>query len=352
MGRDGLIPVRRIQEEGMELIDRLKKYAEQFKRMKVLVVGDLILDEYIWGKATRISPEAPVPVVLVDRVTCFPGGAFNVAVNIIRMGGRAMLSGVVGDDESKKKMFEFAREYGLNPELFVVDPKRPTTRKVRVIARSQHVVRIDFEMTDDIDEELSKEWLGIIKSTLRTHKPAVLVIEDYEKGLLNSRTIPSLLEFARELGIPVIVDPKFANFMLYSEVDVIKCNVRELNAQFAGREARDEVELRERIISLYDRLKPRWLIVTAGGEGAYICYNNGAGLCVERYIARSIEVIDVTGAGDTFVSMIALMYGCGASIGDAVHVANVAASLTCEHLGPYAPDTENVIQACTDLLND
>ncbi len=332
--------------------EELESFWRRFGECRIVVVGDLILDEYIWGEAERLSPEAPVPVVRVCREEAKLGGAGNVAWNLCRLGaGDVLVVGVVGEDEAGGRFRRLLEAEGLSTEGVVGVGGRPTTRKVRVLARNQHVVRIDYEEEASVSEEVTRRLLSFV-SDLPSGSFDAIVISDYEKGLLSWSSVGEWLSLARRKGWRILVDPKYRNFGAYREVDVLKPNWKELLAQVgepgAGRGDSGAVEAL--LKRLWRRLEPGWLVVTAGSRGAYF-YSERHRWTFRHVPAHPIELVDVTGAGDTFMGALALMYLVGASPELALFVANVAAGLTCQHVGTYAPGLESVRRACRALLS-
>ena len=300
-------------------MSRLEALVRSFSRFRVLVIGDVMLDRYLFGAASRISPEAPVPVVLVERVESRPGGAANVAVNLRALGARVRLAGVVGEDEYGALLEESLQKWEVETHL-VRDPQRPTIRKSRVIARGQHMLRLDFEDTAGVSPEVERELLDSLDGV-----DAVL-LEDYDKGTIT----PGLIEGVRGSGLPVAVDPKVRNFRLYRGVWLLKPNLAEFRTQFpdgeleaAVREAREGMGLEN-------------LVVTLGKEGM-LAVGEGGGFSIP---ALPREVYDVTGAGDTVLAVLSLALLAGAELPEAALLASIAGSIKVGKLGaaPVYPE--------------
>jgi D-glycero-beta-D-manno-heptose-7-phosphate kinase len=294
--------------------------------MTVLTLGDVMLDEYVWGEVQRISPEAPVPVVQVQRRTHVPGGAANAAAGVAALGGRALLGGVVGADAHAERLREAVREKGLETDGLVVDPSRPTTTKTRVIAHSQQVVRTDAEDRSPLPRDVEAtllEWAA-------EHVPQVasVVLSDYAKGVVSPSLARRVIELGRTHGKPVVVDPKGTDYAKYSGATVMTPNAHD-----AGRAANVHVEAYEDLLEVARRLADvcddTALLVTRGAAGMTLLTSDGP----VDIAAEAHEVYDVTGAGDTVVAVLAVALGAGMPLEEAVRLANAAAGLVVGKVG-------------------
>jgi D-beta-D-heptose 7-phosphate kinase/D-beta-D-heptose 1-phosphate adenosyltransferase len=294
--------------------------------MTVLTLGDVMLDEYVWGEVQRISPEAPVPVVQVQRRTHVPGGAANAAAGVAALGGRALLGGVVGADAHAERLREAVREKGLETDGLVVDPSRPTTTKTRVIAHSQQVVRTDAEDRSPLPRDVEAtllEWAA-------EHVPQVasVVLSDYAKGVVSPSLARRVIELGRTHGKPVVVDPKGTDYAKYSGATVMTPNAHD-----AGRAANVHVEEYEDLLEVARRLSAvcddTALLVTRGAAGMTLLTSDGP----VDIAAEAHEVYDVTGAGDTVVAVLAVALGAGMPLEEAVRLANAAAGLVVGKVG-------------------
>jgi D-beta-D-heptose 7-phosphate kinase/D-beta-D-heptose 1-phosphate adenosyltransferase len=290
-------------------------------------MGDLMLDEFVWGRVRRISPEAPVPVVEVERQTLALGGAGNVASNLVALGARPAPVGVVGNDTDAERMRSRFRELNVSTNGLVVDPARPTTLKTRVIAHNQQVVRADRESRASISAEIED---GVIARFQREIETAdAVVISDYNKGLLTARVLASTLPVARERGIMVCLDPKLRNFAHYQPVTVITPNHQEA-AEAAAVAIEDEKSLIEAGHRLLDSIDCRAVLITRGEEGMTL-FTDGGEVTHIPTVAR--EVYDVTGAGDTVIATLALALASKASLVEAAMLANHAAGVVVGKVG-------------------
>lgn len=294
----------------------------RFPEKHILVLGDLMLDEYLWGEAVRISPEAPVPVVEVKKESLHPGGAANVAANVRTLGGLASLVGIVGEDPPAERLLDLLEGLGIKGDGVVVDRGRPTTVKTRVVAGSQHVVRFDRERVEEPKEEIVRTLVERVAE--RLPQADALLISDYAKGVISKALLQSILPLARRKI--VVVDPKVPHFFWYRGVTVIAPNHHEAQA-IAGVSFRtdDPTErgLKEVGRKLLKRVKARALLVTQGEGGMALFEGDG----VLHIPAMAREVYDVTGAGDTVVAALTLALAAGATLREAAILANYAASI-------------------------
>ena len=320
-------------------ITRLQQIVARFRGKKILVLGEVMLDEYVWGRVSRISPEAPVPVVEVERVSHMPGGAANGAVNVASLGGKVLLAGVVGTDKTAEKLVSLLLDVGVNTRgLKVVDGRR-TTLKTRVVAHDQQVVRVDREVRDPIDEAVADEIIAYIRASIADVD--VLLISDYGKGV----SVPGLLKegiaAATELGKPVVVDPKGADFSKYKGATVITPNLSEVIAVANG-DLSDEAVLVEAGRTMLREVGCEAVLITRGGDGMSLFEQHGIVTHVPTW-ARS--VYDVTGAGDTVVATLALALAAHAELVDSARIANVAAGVVVGKVGTASVTMEELMGA-------
>jgi len=308
-------------------LDSLQAIVDRFAGRRLLVLGDLMLDHYLWGRCERISPEAPVPVVEVQRETSSLGGAGNVAANLTALNGDPVLVGLVGEDERAQKLFDAFAARGVNTRAIVRDPSRPTTMKTRIIAHSQQVVRADWESRADADGPALEGLLTVLERELpRCHG---LVVSDYGKGVITRPVLEKAIGLARARRIPVAVDPKESHIDTYRGVSILTPN--QLEAGWVmGQRITDESSLMSVGWGLQKRLDAECALITRGPEGMSLFEKSG------RYthlptVAR--EVFDVTGAGDTVVSVVALALAAGADYPEACYLANHAAGVVIREVG-------------------
>lgn len=306
---------------------KLQRLIRRFPQASVLVVGDLILDHYIWGKVSRISPEAPVPVVQVHSESLQLGGAANVYNNILALGGKADICGVVGADEGGRCLL---KELGLRRQGrggVVIDPGRPTTRKTRIVAHNQQVVRFDVERRSDVKQPIQRRIIRYVESRLR--EISCLVVSDYAKGVVTLPLMTELTRLAALRRIPVVVDPKVEHFSYYKGVTVVTPNHLEAG-QAAGLHTEDDRSIAEAGEILRQRLGCSAVLITRGEQGMSLFEADGASWHIPT-TAR--QVFDVTGAGDTVVGTLALALATGASMRDGAVLANQAAGIVVGIVG-------------------
>jgi len=305
----------------------LTKILNRFNKVRILVVGDIMIDRFIWGKVSRISPEAPVPVVLVEKETFLLGGAANVVNNIHALGGGVSICGVVGDDEMSQKIFQKLNEMGIAAQGVFVGKGRQTTVKTRIIGHHQQLVRIDRETTDDLKGPALRTVSEFLKKNMGHFHG--IVLSDYGKGLLTKELIRWTIRKAREEGKFVMVDPKVKNFFLYKGATVVTPNTAEASAA-SGIVIHDLSTLRKAGKLLLRRLNCDALVITRGEEGIAIFQPHQEPFLVPT-VAK--EVYDVTGAGDTVIGTMALALGAGAGVIEAAKLANYAAGIVVGKVG-------------------
>jgi D-beta-D-heptose 7-phosphate kinase/D-beta-D-heptose 1-phosphate adenosyltransferase len=299
----------------------------RFVDVTVLVVGDIILDQFIWGKVSRISPEAPVPVVEVQKETVLLGGAANVVNNIRSLGGQVFLSGVVGGDERGRKILGFLEGEGVPTAGVFIDPRRPTTAKTRIVAHSQQVVRFDREDKALLSQGHADSLASYVRDTI-PHADTV-VIADYGKGVVTEQIVQSVTQIAKQQRKVVLLDPKISRFDLYRDVTVVTPNSQEATLA-SGIEIIDEASLKEAGERLLDRFNCEVVLITRGEDGMAL-FERGKEMILVPTTAR--EVFDVTGAGDTVVGVMALAVAAGGSFGEAAVIANYAAGIVVGKVG-------------------
>lgn len=301
---------------------------EAFQRLSVLIVGDVMLDSYLWGAVDRISPEAPVPVVNVKRREQRLGGAGNVIMNIKALGCTPLVCAVIGKDEDGARFKEIMSMREVATEGLVESDDKVTTVKHRILAGSQHILRIDTEDDGALNEKDTEQLLRNVKQMLP--KADVLLFQDYDKGVLNKETISSITAMAKKTGIPIAVDPKKRNFLSYEGVDLFKPNLKELR-EGLGLEvtAGSTKELDAAAIGLEKHLKHKASLITLSEHGVYIRHDDSSTVIP----AHKREIADVSGAGDTVISIAAACLGLGLPLEFTAALSNLGGGLVCEHVG-------------------
>jgi rfaE bifunctional protein kinase chain/domain len=315
---------------------RVRHIIERFHRTTVLVVGDVMLDRFLAGRVTRISPEAPVPVVAFSHETHRIGGAANVAHNVRTLGGRAELVGVIGNDDAGGTLAASCHRAGIKA-AFVSDPLRPTTTKVRVVTeRNQQVARIDYE----VDAEIAGAVEDGVVAALEQHRGAdVVLVSDYLKGAVTRRVIQAAIAAGARLGAPVLVDPKIPHLDYYAGASLITPNHSEAETATHLR-IRTHDEARDAAREFRRRAKCESVLLTRGDQGMWLLDRDG----VEGHLpAAGREVADVTGAGDTVIASLALSLAAGATFSEAAWLANQAAAIVVGKFGPATVSPEELL---------
>jgi len=320
---------------------------KDFSNIKVAVIGDVMLDTYWWGKVERISPEAPVPVVAMHKREQRIGGAGNVALNTVSLGAETTLFSVTGDDDDAEILMGLLQAEHIDTKYIIKSSERITTNKIRIISRNQQMMRLDSEVTDNISEEDELQLFNNFTSFAKRYQPALVIFEDYNKGVLSETLIKKIIAYCKEHNIVTTVDPKRKNFFSYTGVDIFKPNLKEvkegLNMLF------DEVTeqtLKNIHQELHQILEHRISLITLSEKGVYIQKGNFAKIIPSHM--RSIA--DVSGAGDTVIAVASLVYAATKDITLAAQVANLAGGLVCEEVGTVAVDKTKLLQECAQLI--
>ena len=314
----------------------MKKIFNKFKDVRVLVVGDVMLDEYIWGNVTRISPEAPVPIVEVSKTTQTLGGAGNVINNIASFGAKPIICGLVGADSVAGILMTKMSDLGLDIRGLIVDPTRPTTIKRRVMGNDSQIVRLDVENTDKINGDSVKRVLNFLKSSI--DDVDIVIISDYNKGVITKEMVVEIVRIAKEKNIKVISDPQKNNFNCHKYVDLITPNLEEAS-YYCGFKIKDKRTLARAGRKLIVDLKIGSVIITCGEDGMSIFRNSAEVIHVS---STAKKVFDVSGAGDTVISVLALGLVVGLELEDAAKLANIAAGIVVGKRGTSTVSVEEL----------
>ena len=320
---------------------RFLKLINNFAKSRILVLGDLMLDRYLWGGVERISPEAPVPIVKVERESVNLGGAANVAGGASALGSNVYLLGVVGKDNLAKMLLANLKENGLTTDGIIVDPSRPTTVKTRIVAHNQQVARIDRESVAEIGDTIVEKILAKIKKMLP--KIDAIIISDYGKGVITFKLLYELIDSANKAGKFIAVDPKEVHFMNYRNVSIITPNHHEAGF-ISGKKIVNEATLFDVGSNLMDLLNLESLLITRGDKGMTLFEKNRT---ITHIPASAQTVYDVTGAGDTVIATLTVARAAGATIKEAATLANIAAGLAVARFGTArisASDLQEAVQ--------
>jgi rfaE bifunctional protein kinase chain/domain len=325
----------------------LKQLFASFPSVKVGVVGDVMLDTYMWGHVERISPEAPVPIVSLNKKEYRIGGAGNVALNLASLGARSSILTVMGNDDDGRQLKAMFEENGIDTRYVLTSDSRITTNKMRIISRNQQMMRLDSEVTNDLDANDEKKLLDAVTRYIREEKPAVIIFEDYNKGVLKDSLIRGVIALCKAEGVLTAVDPKRKNFFSYKGVDIFKPNLKEVREglnlimETVNSQSLDHIDA-----ALREQLSHAISFITLSEKGVY--YSNGTS---SRLIPSHIRnIADVSGAGDTVIAVASLVYAATGDTDLMGEVANIAGGLVCEEVGTVAINKERLLQECTMLL--
>lgn len=320
---------------------------EQFKDIKIGVIGDVMLDTYLWGNVERISPEAPVPIVAVESKEFRIGGAGNVALNLASLGAQTTVLSVTGNDEDAKQLSNMFTSAGVNTNYLISSSSRITTNKMRIISRNQQMMRLDTETTAYLNTAEELLLLEAATKFIEQENPNVILFEDYNKGVLTETIITSLITLCKQKGILTAVDPKRKNFFTYRNVNIFKPNLKEvkegLNIVEGGVH---ELLLDEIHQQLAQKLTHQISFVTLSEHGTY--YNDGL---VQRVIpSHRRKIADVSGAGDTVIAVAAVVYAITNNVEIMAEIANIAGGMVCEEVGTVSIDKAKLLEECKKLL--
>jgi D-glycero-beta-D-manno-heptose-7-phosphate kinase len=323
------------------------KLFHQFTQLKVAVVGDVMLDTYWWGNVDRISPEAPVPVVAVTKKEQRIGGAGNVALNIASLGATVHMLSVLGKDEDGEQLTSLLQQNNINTKYLVHSEQRITTNKIRIISRNQHMMRLDAEMANDMAATDEDRLLFAFENYIAAENPHVVILEDYNKGVLTENVIRKIIVLCKHHHILTAVDPKRKNFFAYEGADIFKPNLKEVKEGLNI--LRDDLNisvLKDMHLLLEQRLQHLISLITLSEKGVFYQQEDNASI-IPTHI-RSIA--DVSGAGDTVIAVAALVFAATNDAKLMAEMANIAGGLVCEEVGTVAIDKELLIEECKKLL--
>lgn len=308
--------------------DSLNDIFTAFSKLKVLIIGDVMIDSYLWGRVNRISPEAPVPIVDVKERERRLGGAANVALNVKSMEATAVLCSVIGNDKHGAQFIKLLEDNNLSTEGIFRSDSRMTTVKHRIIAGSQHLLRVDSENTHDLDKTESSELLNRIK--LLIDRSDVIIFEDYDKGVLSESLISEIIQLATEKGIPTVVDPKKKNFLSYKNCTLYKPNLKELREGLKlDIDSKQIIQVIKAVDMLMSKLNNTYTLTTLSENGVLIKGNNEE-IHIPAYLR---DISDVSGAGDTVISVAALALALKLNPKLIANLSNLAGGLVCESVG-------------------
>ncbi len=324
---------------------RLKKIISSFKTNRIAVIGDLILDVYVWGEATRISQEAPVPVVHVNKKTERLGGAANVMCNIVTLGAEAYAYGVTGKDLYSDDIKRLMKEFKINYSSILIDETRATTMKQRIIAASQQLVRIDYEDRGEVLPDLKRSIVDKLKSAIIAKEIDAVIFEDYAKGMLDSEMAAEITEAAQRAGILIALDPHPGHPLKISGITIMTPNKSEafgLAGMYHPDMDNDQEELAKAAAIIQEKWNPDHLLITLGSQGMALFSKNQNPVIIPT---RAREVFDVSGAGDTVIATFTLAMLAGATALEAAEIANHAAGVVVGKVGTVSVSKEELLQS-------
>lgn len=328
-------------------MDSIQKIFDSFNNLKVLIIGDVMVDAYLWGSVDRISPEAPVPIVAVKKRENRLGGAANVAINIKSMGAHPILCSVIGNDRNGEELIALMKDMQMSTDGMIQSDERVTTVKTRVIGNNHQLLRVDDEVMHDLSSKEQSAILTAIQSLIEKEKPSVVIFEDYDKGVLNPTLIKDVVAICQKANIPTAVDPKKKNFSAYIGVDLFKPNLIELKQGLKVDMKKPDIESLSPLCESFRKQQHiKTMMVTLSEHGVYIGNENSKSIIP----AHVRNISDVSGAGDTVISVAALCLGIGLNEKMIASLANLAGGLVCEQVGVVPIDKELLKQEAEQVL--
>jgi D-glycero-beta-D-manno-heptose-7-phosphate kinase len=328
--------------------EEIKEMFSRFSEMNIMIIGDVMIDSYMWGRVERISPEAPIPIVTIAKRENRLGGAANVALNIQSLGARPLLCSVIGNDGRKDLFMDLLREKNMDPSGILLSDDRVTTVKTRIIGSNQQLLRVDEENGDSISENSELEFIGLIDSLLSKFKIDAIIFEDYDKGVITPTIIRKTLALAKEKGILITADPKKRNFCNYNGIDLFTPNLKEVADGLRIDNPRGNITAIEQAAKeLQEVQNIRCLLVTLAEMGIYLrCETKGS-----LVPAEIRDIADVSGAGDTVISVATTCLVAGAGPENTTIVANLAGGLVCEKVGVVPINKKLLLKETLELFN-
>ena len=319
----------------------IKSIFDSFNQFNILIIGDVMIDSYMWGKVNRISPEAPVPIIMSTYQENRLGGAANVALNVQALGANPILCAVIGNDSKSKTFQSLLKKRKLTNEGILEDENRKTTIKTRIIADNQHMLRVDEEIDKELNTKTEERFINKILTILSDKQIDAIIFEDYDKGCITPEVIKSVVEFSNKSNIPTLVDPKKRNFMEYKNVTLFKPNFNELvegskidikKGDFDGIFTASQ--------KLHSELSAKYLLITLSELGVFISHNSS----YQTIPAEIRDVADVSGAGDTLIGTASLCLAAGLEPELIAGISNLAGGLVCEKVGVVPINKEQLLQ--------
>lgn len=331
----------------MKKID-IKAIFDSFNNFNILIIGDVMIDSYMWGKVNRISPEAPVPIIMSTKQENRLGGAANVALNVQALGANPILCSVIGSDSKSKTFYNLLVKRGLSNEGIMENNSRKTTVKTRIISNNQHLLRVDEEDDTALSSETENDFIKKTLTILSDKKIDAIIFEDYDKGCITPEIIHSIVEFANKNNIPTLVDPKKRNFMEYKNVKLFKPNFKELIEGAKTDITKGDFEgIFTAAKKLHSELSAKYLLITLSELGVFISHNNS----YKTIPAEIRDIADVSGAGDTLIGTASLCLAAGLEPTLIAEISNLAGGLVCEKIGVVPINKEQLFQEAIKKYN-
>ena len=329
----------------MMKIQNVQQLTGGFSKLRALIIGDVMVDSYMWGRVERISPEAPVPIVTVSKKETRPGGAANVALNVLSLGATPLLCSVIGNDDAGKQFSKMIAGMKMDSSLLVKNDKRTTTVKTRIIGNNHQMLRVDEEQDGAIPSSAMDEMLSRIIPVLKNHKADVVIFEDYDKGVISEELINEVVTQANKNGIPVAVDPKKKNFLNYKDITLMKPNLKELREGLKMDIENDNLaSIKNAVKKLQQSQKIQSVLLTLSEKGIFISSDS----IQKIFPAHVRNISDVSGAGDTVISVAALCIALGLPPEITARLSNLAGGQVCEKAGVVPVDLKQFISEATE----
>ena len=335
----------------MQKTARYKQLFNDFAGMRIMIIGDVMVDSYLWGKVERISPEAPIPIVALKKRENRLGGASNVALNVRAMGAIPMLCSVIGEDDKGDQFIELLEQEKIDTQYILRSPRRITTTKFRIFGNNYQMLRVDEEVENDLTPDDMQAFLGHLKSLIETEQIDCIIFQDYDKGVITPQVIREVVDLAKARSIPVTVDPKRRNFMDYIGVTLFKPNLKELKE---GLKAEFDPNDQEAVItaaqSLISRLDCTYALITMSERGLLISMRDtlsGRNIVIPSHVR---SVADVSGAGDTVITVASLCLAKNFSPYEVAYISNLAGGLVCEEVGVVPVNRDRLLKEVLALL--
>lgn len=317
----------------------IQEIFKKFEGKKILVAGDVMLDAYLWGKTERISPEAPVPVVNIEKTEARPGGAANVALNLKEMGAVPLLFSVIGNDAAANSLIKILKQKKINTSGLLLSASRITTVKTRVISKNHQLIRFDSEQTDYPDEATEKKFISALSRAIKKEKPAAVIFEDYNKGVLTEKVISTAIALCRAMKIFTAVDPKKHNFFVYKNANLFKPNLSEIREALNLPQQNVSLKLLSAAAEKLQKLIPhQFTLITLSEDGIFYKSRKSA----EIIAVQKRNVADVSGAGDTVIAIATLCLVSGLSLRESAILSNLSGGLVCQYAG-VVPVTKKML---------